>query len=401
MQISKEDAFKYYNEYIDFFETFLGGDIVNYYRSKKRQRLVDMGYTDDWLDETYDLSTGEMTVNGPQKDLFDDFSMEPNDMDFEIVEVVPKKPSTKEITASHYTQLLELTASFNADNSPGRSTRLAIMETNSGKFVAFIKLGSPVISMRPRHEYFNVKKVDLKILNQHCLNGFNIVPAQPFGFNCLGGKLAALICVCHEVREAWDDKYNADIVFFETTSLYGSIKGSSQYDGLKPLIRYRGDTESKLMMNLSDDKYKKLRDDIQDKYNDGKQLVPDTQEIPTSRKMRTQSKMLSILKENLKTYDLDKFNHLSKVVKEKMAITTQKRYYTSDFGYTNSVDYILGNTKTLTKGENYDKFTFENVIKYWKKKAQKRYENLKADGRLRKELEFWTPQTIDTIDIIR
>jgi len=70
--------------------------------------------------------------------------------------------------------------------------------------------------MRPRHEYFNVKKVDLKILNQHCLNGFNIVPAQPFGFNCLGGKLAALICVCHEVREAWDDKYNADIVFFET-----------------------------------------------------------------------------------------------------------------------------------------------------------------------------------------
>jgi hypothetical protein len=111
--------------------------------------------------------------------------------------------------------------------------------------------------------------------------------------------------------------------------------------------------------------------------------------------------MLSILKENLKTYDLDKFNHLSKVVKEKMAITTQKRYYTSDFGYTNSVDYILGNTKTLTKGENYDKFTFENVIKYWKKKAQKRFENLKADGRLRKELEFWTPQTIDTIDIIR
>ena len=190
-------------------------------------------------------------------------------------------------------------------------------------------------------------------------------------------------------------------MFFETTSLYGSIKGSSQYDGLKPLIRYRGDTESKLMMNLSDDKYKKLRDEIQNKYNDGKQLVPDTQEIPTSRKMRTQGKMLSILKENLKTYDLDKFNHLSKVVKEKMAITTQKRYYTSDFGYTNSVDYILGNTKTLTKGENYDKFTFENVIKYWKKKAQKRYENLKADGRLRKELEFWTPQSIDTIDIIR
>ena len=30
----------------------------------------------------------------------------------------------------------------------------------------------------------------------------------------------------------------------------------------------------------------------------------------------------------------------------------QKRYYTSDFGYTNSVDYMLGKTKTLIKGVN-------------------------------------------------
>ena len=186
MQLEKEDALKYYNEYIDFFETFLGGDITNYYRWKKRQRLIDMGYSDDWLKGSYDMFTGETIPNGPQKDLFNDFSMEPKDMEFEIVHCVPKNPTPQEITTNAYTKLLELTASFNADNSPGRSTRLAIREKNSGKFVAFIKLGSPVISMRPRHEYFNVKKVDLKTLNQHCLNGFNIVPAQPFGFNCLG-----------------------------------------------------------------------------------------------------------------------------------------------------------------------------------------------------------------------
>ena len=42
MQLEKEDALKYYNEYIDFFETFLGGDITNYYRWKKRQRLIDI-----------------------------------------------------------------------------------------------------------------------------------------------------------------------------------------------------------------------------------------------------------------------------------------------------------------------------------------------------------------------
>ena len=87
MQLEKEDALKYYNEYIDFFETFLGGDITNYYRWKKRQRLIDMGYSDDWLKGTYDMFSGETTPNGPQKDLFNDFSMEPKDMEFEIVQL--------------------------------------------------------------------------------------------------------------------------------------------------------------------------------------------------------------------------------------------------------------------------------------------------------------------------
>ena len=174
----------------------------------------------------------------------------------------------------------------------------------------------------------------------------------------------------------------------------------SQYDGLKTYIRHKGNTESKLLLNLSDEVYKKTRVFLEEK-NDGKPLVQDDQAIPTSRKFRTQGKILSILKEHLKKYDTEKYNNLLKIVKEKMAITTQKRYYISDYGYENTKDYILGNTGELIKKPNFDNFYFDNIVNWWKKKAQKRWENIKADGRLRKDLEFWTLDNIDKIDIIR
>jgi len=84
-----------------------------------------------------------------------------------------------------------------------------------------------------------------------------------------------------------------------------------------------------------------------------------------------------------------------------MAITTQKRYYISDNGYENTKDYIFGNTDTLIKKPNFDNYHFDNIVNWWKKKAQKRWENIRADGRLRKDLEFWTLDNIDKIDIIR
>jgi F0F1-type ATP synthase membrane subunit c/vacuolar-type H+-ATPase subunit K len=56
--------------------------------------------------------------------------------------------------------------------------------------------------------------------------GFVIVPAQPFGFNYLGGKLLAAICTTHEVRKMLDEKYKMTTCLFETTSLYGRFQGS-------------------------------------------------------------------------------------------------------------------------------------------------------------------------------
>ena len=73
----------------------------------------------------------------------------------------------------------------------------------------------------------------------------------------------------------------------------------------------------------------------------------------------------------------------------------------SEYGFDNVRNVLLGKENILTKAENYDRFELENVISWWKKKATKRYNNVVADGRVRKELEVWNQDTMNKIDIIR
>ena len=94
-------------------------------------------------------------------------------------------------------------------------------EKNTGKILGFIRLGSPVIYMKPRNEMLGqvwIQNPDTsKRFNESTIMGFAIVPAQPFGFNYLGGKLLSAICTSHEVREICNKKYNSISCFINTT----------------------------------------------------------------------------------------------------------------------------------------------------------------------------------------
>ena len=116
---------------------------------------------------------------------------------------------------------------------------MMVNERRSNKVVGFIRLQSPLINSKPRNNWLG-KAPDLTLFNRHAVMGFAIVPSQPFGYNYLGGKLLALICISHHVRELLNDVFEKDIALFETTSLYGSSSSASQYDGLKPFIRFKG-----------------------------------------------------------------------------------------------------------------------------------------------------------------
>jgi hypothetical protein len=314
----------------------------------------------------------------PEDDLFSDFSMHPKDMDIEVCEI----PNTQ------FETLLAITSSHVNKAPVGRNIQLAIKEKNSGKILGFIRLGSPVIYMKPRNELLGhvwIQNEDTaKRFNASTIMGFVIVPSQPFGFNYLGGKLLSAICTSHTVREICNKKYDMNLCLFETTSLYGSTKTVSQYDGMKPYIRFQGLTDSDIVPMMHGQRYHDLKDYVENITGD--LLGGDTS--TTSRKLRTFTKIIALTKSALKgTTEGGDFNLTIENAKK---LTEKKRYYTSDYGFKNMVDYMACKTDKLIPGDNYHKHELSNIIEWWRSKAINRYETLKSEGRLRTELEIWT-----------
>ena len=374
MILNKNDAFYAANVFTEYFSSF--GRIDDYLRKVKLERMSD-----------YPTSLPGM---GPEDDMFDDFSMHPNDMDF----------ACREATTEIFVNYLEIVTSHAVEASiPGISIKCVVYEKNTNKIVGFIRLGSPTINCRPRNEFLG-KPLDtlnstvMKRFNDSCIMGFTIVPTQPFGFNYLGGKLLAAICCSHLTTDILNRKYGVPFCIFETTSLYGSSKSSSQYDGMKPFLRYKGNTDSDFAPLINDDNFHRLNDWF--KARIGEPLF-DPQ--ASSRKLKTQTKMISIIKASLKGIDDNAYNKFCQTFIDAKGLTEKKRVYISDFGFDNVKEYINLETNELKKKENYDRYSFEGVCDWWKNKASKRYEALKADGRLRTEIEVWTNG--DKIDIIR
>ena len=189
----------------------------------------------------------------------------------------------------------------------------------------------------------DIYKMDDKRIN-YLANGTTIVPTQPFGFNYLGGKLLSLICCSHEVREMLNKKYNTEMCLFETTSLYGNIKGSSMYDGMRPYLRYKGDTQSKFLLTLGEEIYPELKNWFTEK-NGGEDLI---HKGASSRKLKMQTKMVQIVKASLKEHDTKGYEMFVSAMESASGVTTQKRFYMSEYGYSNTKDVLLGKTETLT-----------------------------------------------------
>tara|TARA_S200000501_G_scaffold67316_1_gene58764 strand:- start:37492 stop:38604 length:1113 start_codon:yes stop_codon:yes gene_type:complete len=370
MILSKEDTIYASKLVVDYFSKF--ERIDDYFRARKIDRVKALP------PPLFGMSI--------EDDMFQGWDIPPEEMNFQVAQM------NNEI----FDQMLEMTASFSPDEAPGKSLKLIVKETNTNKAVGFIKMGSPLINSKPRNDFLGGVP-DLGIFNQRAIMGFNIVPVQPFGFNYLGGKLMAAICCSHDVRRMLNKKYDTEFCLFETTSLYGNIKGSSMYDGMKPFLRYKGDTMSSFLLTMGEDIYFHLRDWFEEK-NDGEPLI---HKGASSRKLKYQTKMIQILKASLKEHDTKGYELFRDVINKSTDVTTQKRFYMSQYGYSNTREVLLGETDTLVKAENFDRFELPEIIKWWKKLATKRHNNLMSDGRIRKELEVWNSETINKIDIIR
>ena len=375
MILNREDALYAANVFVDYFASF--GRIDDYLRRVKLERMSN-----------YPTSLPGM---GPQDDMFNDFTMHPNDMEFEC----------REVTNEIFVNYLEIVTSHAVEVSvPGKSIKWVVYEKNTGQIAGFIRLGSPTINSKPRNMFLGkpldtMSKEVMKRFNDSTIMGFIIVPTQPFGFNYLGGKLLAAICCSHLTKDTLDKKYGGPFCMFETTSLYGTTKSVSQYDGMKPFLRHKGETVSDFAPLINDDNFHRLNDWF--KERNGEPLI-DPQ--ASSRKLKTQQKMISIIKSSLKGVDDSAYNKFVQTYVDAKGLTEQKRAYMSDYGFDNVKEYMNMETDELRKKDNFDRYSFDGVIDWWRKKAVNRFESLKSDNRLRTELETWNMNASD-IDIIR
>jgi len=364
--LSREQALHCANIFNDYFGQF--DRIDQYMRDQKMAQI-----------ESLPTSLPGM---GFDSDMFDDFTISPQDMDIEIVELDNHTwDSCINMISSH----------SNMVSIPGKALKLAVKDKITNKFLGFIRFGSPVINCKPRNDLLgNVP--NLTVFNKTAIMGFVIVPCQPFGYNYLGGKLLAGICCSHYVREKLNEKYGMNLVLFETTSLYGKTKGASMYDGMKPFLRYKGNTMSDFIPMMHGKPYLDMVEYVENIIGKGQLVKVDA----SSRKLKMTTGIIGLVKKALDGDDLEKFKTTIANAKN---LTEQKRYYTSNYGIENYIDIINGKTDKIVKADNYDRYTVPGVVEWWKKIATKRYNKLKQENRIRNDLEIWTKDA--EIDIIR
>ena len=119
----------------------------------------------------------------------------------------------------------------------GRNLFYILQDDVTKKYLGVICISSDFLDLTPRDNAIGWSR-DVKT-QQHMINhtaiGSTIVPLQPLGFNYMGGKLLALMCLSDTVQQDWKKQYDDTLVGVTTTSLYGKTKagGLSQYDGLE------------------------------------------------------------------------------------------------------------------------------------------------------------------------
>ena len=118
----------------------------------------------------------------------------------------------------------------------GRNLNFLVADNKTGKYLGVMCISSDFLDLTPRDNAIGWPR-ELKTqggMINHTAIGSTIVPFQPLGYNYVGGKLLALLCLSDEVQRLWKKQYGDTLIGVTTTSLYGKTKASglSQYDNL-------------------------------------------------------------------------------------------------------------------------------------------------------------------------
>jgi hypothetical protein len=145
--------------------------------------------------------------------------------------------ATAEYSAEAWNTIRTFSSTMKNNSNIGRNLYYTIIDEVTKKYLGVICISSDFLDLTPRDKEIGWAR-DIKTqqgMINHTAIGSTIVPLQPLGFNYMGGKLLAMLCLADTVQKDWKNQYGDVLVGVTTTSLYGNTKsgGLSQYDGLE------------------------------------------------------------------------------------------------------------------------------------------------------------------------
>ena len=264
------------------------------------------------------------------------------------------------------------TMEFN--QTPGRFIKLLITDSND-RYLGILSVASDVITISVRDSYIGWTQEnrlkDGKLTNSAI--GSCIMATQPFGYNFLGGKLAACLVTSEVVRNAWKNTYNDTLVGMTTTSLYGSF---SMYNNLKWWHKC-GSTKGKILIKPDEKIYQTwhqwIKDNKSEEYEKKMTQKEGVSGPVTSAKLRVIQMMYDAC--NIKGGD---YVH-----------GYARGTYFSSF-YENTRDFLCNK---ISEDKLVKKELFKNdknaILDWWKPKAIERYKKLKLENRLNNDVLFY------------
>jgi len=272
--------------------------------------------------------------------------------------------------------------------NPGRNLKFNVRDKKTNKILGQISVGSDVTSLGVRDAYIGWSRDDRfkkgKLNNTAIAT--TIVSTQPLGYNFLGGKLIACMATSPVVRDAWESKYGDRLIGVGTTSLYGV---HSQYNGI-PHFKTLGESKGKISIKPDDSVYEPWHQWLKKHRADDYEKKITNERIRNGKSMGTgegASGPVSGIKQRI----------LGMIFKE-LGIKQSEYHHGFKRGVYLAMMYDNGNEflrdeipeedlVMKTKFKEGDEYS----LKWWKKKAKRRYLKLIEDDRIKPELLWYLP----------
>ena len=261
----------------------------------------------------------------------------------------------------------------------GRNLNFIVRDKITKKYLGVICISSDFLDLTPRDNYIGWSR-ELKTqggMINHTAIGSTIVPLQPLGYNYVGGKLLALLCLATPIQELWEKLYGDKLVSITTTSLYGQAKpnGLSQYDGL-PYWQKMGFTAGSVSFEPEKETRYKIRQWLMKNYTK-KYFEWYVAKKPSGQPHKRDHKNRSL-----------QFTYSKLQVPKELIKTAHARGIYWCPLYDKTVEFLRGEDTTGIK-KNFDT-SVEALVEIWKKDlAKPRISILKKKDKVSKETLFY------------